>query len=80
MAQAKIYLMPFNRLYPLYLNKVMKKGRTETELKEVIEWQVYPYSEALDQANNPQGAEGSYLDVLRMVNKSMLAKRNETQT
>ena len=26
------------------------------------------------------GAEGSYLDVLRVVNKSMLAKRNETQT
>ena len=25
-------------------------------------------------------AEGSYLDVLRVVNKSMLAKRNETQT
>ena len=24
--------------------------------------------------------EGSYLDVLRAVNKSMLAKRNETQT
>ena len=26
------------------------------------------------------GAEGGYLDVLRAVNKSMLAKRNETQT
>ena len=26
------------------------------------------------------GAEGSYLDVLRAVNESMLAKRNETQT
>ena len=26
------------------------------------------------------GAEESYLDVLRVVNKSMLAKRNETQT
>jgi hypothetical protein len=26
------------------------------------------------------GAEGSYLDVPRAVNKSMLAKRNETQT
>jgi len=26
------------------------------------------------------GAEGSYLDVLRVVNESMLAKRNETQT
>ena len=26
------------------------------------------------------GVEGSYLDVLRVVNKSPLAKRNETQT
>ena len=26
------------------------------------------------------GDEGNYLDVLRVVNKSMLAKRNETQT
>ena len=26
------------------------------------------------------GAEGSYLDVLRAVNESMLSKRNETQT
>ena len=25
------------------------------------------------------GAEGSYLDVLRAVNESMLSKRNETQ-
>ena len=38
MTQAKIYLMPFKSLYPLYLNKVMKKGRNEGELKEVIEW------------------------------------------
>ena len=38
MTQAKVYLMPFKSLYPLYLNKVMKKGRTETELKEVIAW------------------------------------------
>ena len=26
------------------------------------------------------GAEGSYLDVLRVVNEGMLSKRNETQT
>ena len=37
MTQAKIYLMLFKTLYPLYLNKVMKKGRSEGELKEVIE-------------------------------------------
>ena len=38
MTQAKIYLMPFKTIYPLYLNKVMKKGRNEGELKKVIEW------------------------------------------
>ena len=38
MTQSKIYSMSFNTLYPLYLNKVMKKGRSESELKEVIEW------------------------------------------
>ena len=30
--------MTFGTLYPLYLNKVLKKGRTEAELQKVIEW------------------------------------------
>ena len=38
MTQSKIYSMSFKTLYPLYLNKVMKKGRSEDELKKVIEW------------------------------------------
>lgn len=38
MTQAKIYQMPFKSLYPLYLNKVTKKARTEAELREVIAW------------------------------------------
>ena len=38
MTQTKVYVMPFGTLYPLYLNKVMKKGRNEAELNEVIEW------------------------------------------
>ena len=38
MTQAKIYEMPFKSLYPLYLNKVVKKGRAEAELQEVIAW------------------------------------------
>ena len=38
MTQTKIYSMPFKTLYPLYLNKVMKKGRNEAELNEIIEW------------------------------------------
>ena len=30
--------MIFGSVYPLYLTKVEKKGRTEKELQEVIEW------------------------------------------
>ena len=30
--------MPFARVYPLYVAKVEKKGRTRAELDELIEW------------------------------------------
>jgi hypothetical protein len=30
--------MTFASVYPLYLTKIEKKGRTEAELKQVIEW------------------------------------------
>ena len=34
----KIAKMLFSSVYPLYLNKVLKKGRSEKELQEVITW------------------------------------------
>ena len=34
----KIANMVFASVYPLYLNKVVKKGRSEKELQEVITW------------------------------------------
>ena len=34
----KIYSMPFARVYPLYLAKIEKKGRTQAELDQVITW------------------------------------------
>lgn len=34
----KIYSMAFARVYPLYLTKVQKKGRTKDELDQVIRW------------------------------------------
>ena len=34
----KIYSMAFSRIYPLYVTKVTKKNRTETELRSVISW------------------------------------------
>ena len=30
--------MPFARVYPLYITKVERKGRTRAELDELIEW------------------------------------------
>lgn len=34
----RIFAMPFAKVYPLYVQKVEKKGRTKEELDEVIRW------------------------------------------
>lgn len=34
----KIFTMAFAKVYPLYLTKVEKKGRTKEELDQVIRW------------------------------------------
>lgn len=34
----RIAKMIFGSVYPMYVTKVQKKGRTEDELQEVIEW------------------------------------------
>lgn len=38
MSGHKVYGMAFARLYPLYLTKVEKKGRSKAELDQVIAW------------------------------------------
>ena len=35
---SRVFAMPFGSVYPHYVNKVEKKGRTKAELDEVIEW------------------------------------------
>lgn len=34
----RIYTMSFSRVYPLYIAKAEKKGRTKAEVDEVIRW------------------------------------------
>lgn len=34
----RVYAMPFSSIYPLYMAKVERKGRTTAELDEVIRW------------------------------------------
>jgi hypothetical protein len=38
MDNTKLYKMPFARVYPLYIQKAEKKGRTREEVDEVILW------------------------------------------
>ena len=38
MAEHRIYSMSFASVYPLYVTKVEKKGRTREELDEVLGW------------------------------------------
>ncbi|MBO0436683.1 DUF2200 domain-containing protein [Vagococcus fluvialis] len=38
MANDRIFNMSFASVYPLYVKKVEKKGRTKEELNQVIEW------------------------------------------
>lgn len=35
---ARIFRLPFAAVYPLYVTKLERKGRTQAELDEVIEW------------------------------------------
>ena len=34
----RVYAMPFAKVYPLYITKAQKKGRTKEEVDEVIRW------------------------------------------
>lgn len=38
MSKHKIYTMSVARVYPLYIAKVEKKGRTKEEVDEIIRW------------------------------------------
>ena len=38
MAQHRIYRMKFSGVYPMYVQKAEKKGRTKAEVDEVIRW------------------------------------------
>ena len=46
MAEHRIYSMSFASMYPLYVNKVERKGRTKDELDRVLEW-LTGYDDAL---------------------------------
>lgn len=48
MAKHKIYTMSFSSVYPLYIAKAEKKGRTKSEVDEIIRWLSGYSQEALE--------------------------------
>lgn len=38
MAKPRVYSMSFASIYPLYIQKAEKKGRTQAEVDEIIQW------------------------------------------
>lgn len=38
MSEHRIFSMPFGDVYPHYVNKAERKGRTKTEIHEIITW------------------------------------------
>ena len=38
MSEHRIYTMSFASVYPLYISKAAKKGRTQSEVDEIIRW------------------------------------------
>jgi hypothetical protein len=48
MTKPRIYTMSFASIYPLYIAKAEKKGRTQTEVDEIIRWLTGFSQEALE--------------------------------
>ena len=48
MEKHRIYTMSVARVYPLYITKVEKKGRTKAEVDEIIRWLTGYSQKALD--------------------------------
>ena len=45
MSNEKVYKMEFSKIYPLLVNKAVRKGRTKDEVDEIIRW-LTGYSQA----------------------------------
>ncbi|MGN1406089.1 MAG: DUF2200 family protein [Erysipelotrichaceae bacterium] len=59
MKNEKIYSMPFNKVYPLLINKAERKNRNKSEVLELTSW-LLGYSE--EEINNYLNSEISYGD------------------
>jgi len=63
MSKHRIYTMSFASVYPLYISKAEKKGRTQSEVDEIIRWLTgYTQDEIKEQLNNETDFESFFND------------------
>ncbi len=78
MTKPSIYTMSFANVYPLYITKAEKKGRTKTEVDEIIHWLTGYSQEALEAQLEKQTdfesfiAEAPQLNPARALIKGMI--------
>lgn len=61
-ARHRIFSMPFSKIYPAWLNKIERKGRSQKELDKVIGWLTGYTPAALQKCLKGDGDVGSFFD------------------
>lgn len=60
MAYEKVYNMSFGKVYPLLVNKAVKKGRTAEEVNQLITWLTGYSPEEIEQAAESDISYGDF--------------------
>src|SRR5699024_4665078 len=68
MTKHKIYTMSVARVYPLYVTKAEKKGRTKAEIDEVIRWLTGYSQEELEVQLENKIDFGTYCEEAHQIN------------
>ena len=75
MEKPRIYTMPFSSIYPLYIQKAEKKGRTKKEVDEIIFWLTgYNEHSLQQQINNEADLETFFKQAPHINPKAVLIK------
>lgn len=75
MTKHKIYTMSVAKVYPLYINKAEKKGRTKGEVDEIIRWLTgYSQEELETQIENETDFETFFAEAPHMNSSRTLIK------
>ncbi|WP_018297523.1 DUF2200 domain-containing protein [Corynebacterium lubricantis] len=67
----RVYKMPFGSIYPLYVEKVEKKGRTTAELDDVLCWLTGHDEESLHAAVESEETLSEFFDAAPNMNPNV---------